>query len=77
MTYAELALKIVTLISAIMGLVRAHQERGAGFALAVNQALVAANEQIAAAKDEIENAERIHSTDPTDSAFDQSFKRAD
>lgn len=75
MSYVELGLKVITLISSLLALARAHQERGAGFAEAVNQALIQTDKQVMAAKTELENAERIHAGDATDGAFDSEFRR--
>jgi hypothetical protein len=75
MNYVDLGLKVITLISSLLALARAHQERGAGFAEAVNQALVQTDARVTAAKEELENAERIHNSDPTDGAFNSEFRR--
>lgn len=75
MSWLALIKNALAFANAIMGLIQSHRERGAGWAQATAQALTTAAAQAADAKHEIENAERIHAKDSSDSAFDQDFKR--
>lgn len=75
MEWASAIMNLLKVAASIIELIESHRERGAGYALAVNQALLVAAEQTKAAKEELDNAEVLHAKDNTDSAFDQSFRR--
>jgi hypothetical protein len=75
MEWASAIMNILKVAASIMELIESHRERGAGYALAVNQALLVAAEQTKAAREELDNAEAIHAADPTDNAFLKKYQR--
>lgn len=67
----------VSFLASLMTFINANRERTAGWTEAVNSALQLQAQQMQAAADEMNNAEKLHSSDPSDGAFDSQFKRSD
>lgn len=67
--------KIVALLYSLMQMVNAQKDRNLGWSQAVAYGADIAAKQISAAADEMNNAEKIHNSDPSNAAFDPSFER--
>ena len=77
MDWLSLAANIAKFLVSLTNLINAHREYTAGWAGAVNAALLTQSEQMASAAEEVANASKIYSNDPEDTAFDPEFKRSD
>lgn len=77
MDWLSLASNLMKFLAGFVQLINAHREYTAGWAGAVNAALITQTEQMASVADEVENAEQLHASDPSDGAFDPQFKRSD
>lgn len=77
MSWLSVLSSLVTFLAGLMQFINANRERTTGWTEAVNSALQLQAQQMQAAADEMNNAEKIHASDPSDGAFDPQFKRSD
>lgn len=77
MNWLSVISSLVTFAAGLMQFINANRERTSGWTEAVNSALKIQAEQMTAAADEMNNAEKLHASDPSDGAFDPQFKRSD
>lgn len=77
MDYISLASNIAKFLVGLVNLINAHREYTSGWAGAVNAALLTQSDQMNQVAEEVANASKIYSNDPTDTAFDPEFKRSD
>jgi hypothetical protein len=71
----ELITLVLRLVLFIAEMTRDRKQESTGYALAVKEALEQAHRDLALADAERTAAANEHAADPTDSAFDQEFKR--
>lgn len=69
--------ELITFISAVFNFVKSQVDRGVGRKEAIAEALTISAEQLKQVMVIKAEADRIHSQDATDGAFDPEFKRKD
>lgn len=68
---------LISLLSTIANMAQSSKERGIGYDQAVADGLKAANDGLLQATEAANEAQARHRADPTDTAFDDQFRRPD